>query len=155
MANTFPGVNDGAVPFDPQSEVGKFRVLVGDTMAEPYDPPEPGRGNYEMFSDLEIEGFLAVAEGSISLAIGNAYLTLAGQAAKESRSVKDFDLSIDLTKRAADLRLVAMQWFDRADKEQASLEDAFEIADLAGSCDMIPEGIPPRWGRFAVGGWEC
>lgn len=155
MAETFPGANDGATPLDPQSDVGKFRVLIGDTVAESYDPPVPGRGNYTMFSDVEIEGFLAVAEGSVTRAIGNGYLTLAGQAAIESKLVKDFDLTADLTKRAADLRLIAFQWFERADKEQASAEDAFEIADLVGSCDTIPEGMPPRWGRFAVWGRDC
>lgn len=155
MADTFPGANDGAVPFDPQSDVGKFRVLIGDTVAEPYDPDEPGRGNYQYFSDTEVEGLVAVADGSITRAIGNGYLTLAGQAALESKSVADFDLKIDLTKRASDLRLVALQWFERADKEQASAEDAFEIASLTGDCDRIPEGVIPRWGRHAVGGWEC
>lgn len=152
---TYPGANDGASPLDPQSEVGKFRVLIGDTDAEEYDPPQSGRGNYAVFSDVEIEGFIAVAGGDIYRAIGNGYLTLAGQAAIESKSVRDFDLTVDLTKRAADLRLIAFQWFERADKEQASAEDAFEIADLAGSCDTIPEGIPTRWGRYAVWGREC
>ena len=154
MAN-YPGSNDGVYPLDPESKVGQFRVLIGDTEGEEYDPPEAGKRNYELFSDVEIEGLIAFAEDNVSRAIGNGYLTLAGQAAKESRSVKDFDLSIDLTKRAQDLRLVAQQWFDRADKEQESSEDAFEIADLAGVCDMIQEGMPPRWGRYAVGGFEC
>lgn len=155
MANTFPGDNDGAFPLDPLSDVGKFRVLIGDTSAEAYDPPEPGHRNYEMFSDVEIIALISMADGGLNRAVGNGYLTLAGQAAKESKVAKDFDLQIDLTKRATDLRLVAMQWFDRADKEQAALEDAFEIADLAGICDMIPEAMPARWGRYAVWGRDC
>lgn len=150
----YPGVNDGAVPVDPTTEVGQFRVILGDVQAEAYTPPEPGRGNYEMFSDEDIEGYIA-AGGSFPRGVGFAYLALAGRAAVESKSVKDFDLSIDTTKRPTELRLLAQSWFDRADKEEAAAQDAFFVAPLGDSCDMIPEGSTPRWGRRAVGGWEC
>lgn len=153
--STFPGPNDGVVPVDPTTDVGKFRVLVGDTTAEKYAPDEPGRGNYAMFSDVEIEGFVALAEGSISRAIGNAYLTLAGRAALESKSVKDFDLTIDVTKRPDSLRQIAYEWFARADKEDAAETDAFYIAPTGDVCDPLPEGMMPRWGRYSVGRWMC
>lgn len=152
---SYPGPNDGASPLDPTSDVGKFRVLIGDTAAEAYSPVETGRGNYAMFSDVEIAGFVAVAEGNLNRAIGNAYLALAGRAATESKQIKDFDLTVDTTKRAADLRLVAYEWFGRADKEEAALQDAFFIAPLGDSCDPVPEGLMPTWGRYAVGKWSC
>lgn len=155
MATTYPGDNDGLVPLDPATPVGQFRIMVGDTTAEAYDPPVAGRGNYTMFSDLEIEGFVAAAGDNLYRAVGFSYLTLAGQAAMESKSVKDFDLSIDLTKRATDLRLIADTWFGRADDQDAYLEDAFFIAPLGDVCDPIPEGMMPRWGRYAVGKWSC
>ena len=155
MATTYPGDNDGLVPLDPATPVGQFRIMVGDTTAEAYDPPVAGRGNYAMFSDLEIEGFIAAAGDNLYRAVGFSYLTLAGQAARESKSVKDFDLSIDLTKRATDLRLIADTWFVRADDQDAYLEDAFFIAPLGDVCDPIPEGMMPRWGRYAVGKWSC
>ena len=155
MATTYPGDNDGLVPLDPATPVGQFRIMVGDTTAEAYDPPVAGRGNYTMFSDLEIEGFIAASGDNLYRAVGFSYLTLAGQAAMESKSVKDFDLSIDLTKRATDLRLIADTWFGRADDQDAYLEDAFFIAPLGDVCDPIPEGMMPRWGRYAVGKWSC
>lgn len=155
MATTYPGDNDGLVPLDSATPVGQFRIMVGDTTSEAYDPPVAGRGNYAMFSDLEIEGFIAAAGDNLYRAVGFSYLTLAGQAAMESKSVKDFDLSIDLTKRATDLRLIADTWFGRADDQDAYLEDAFFIAPLGDVCDPIPEGMIPRWGRYAVGKWSC
>ena len=155
MATTYPGDNDGLVPLDPATPVGQFRIMVGDTTAEAYDPPVAGRGNYAMFSDLEIEGFIAASGDNLYRAVGFSYLTLAGQAAMESKSVKDFDLSIDLTKRATDLRLIADTWFGRADDQDAYLEDAFFIAPLGDVCDPIPEGMMPRGGRYAVGKWSC
>lgn len=151
---TYPGPNDGLSPLDPATEVGQFRALLGDTQATPYEPPVTGRGNYEMFSDLELEGFLAAA-GSLNRAMGNAYLALAGRAATESRSIKDFDLSIDTTKRAADLRLVALQWLTMADREDAAQQDAFFIADLGASESQVPEAMLPQWGRYVVGEWKC
>lgn len=155
MSTTFPGQNDGAVPLDPATPVGQFRVLALDAVAESYDPPVPGRGNYKLFSDADIEGSLAAAEGSLPRAIGFAYLALAGAAASESKHIRDFDLTVDTTKRAADLRLVAYEWFGRADKEEAALQDAFFIAPLGDSCDPVPEGMTPTWGRYAVGKWSC
>ena len=155
VTTAYPGPNDGAAPVDPASKVGQFRVTVGDSVAEAYEPPVAGRGNYAKFSDLDIEGFLAMSGGNVSRAIGFSFLSLAGAAAIESKSVSDFDLKIDLTKRATDLRLIADTWFGRADDQDAYLEDAFFIAPLGDVCDPIPEGMMPRWGRYAVGKWSC
>lgn len=152
---TYPGPNDGSVPIDTYTPVGQFRTLAGDSVAEAYTPVEPGRGNYAKFSDLEIEGYLATAGDNVSRAIGFSFLSLAGAAALESKSIKDFDLSIDTTKRAADLRLIAAEWFARADGEEAYLEDALFIAPINGGCEPVPEGMTPRWGRSAVGKWSC
>lgn len=152
---TYPEGNPGAYPVDMTNPVGVFRALVGDTESTPYDPVVPGTQNFSMFSDDDIEGFLAAGGDSINRAVGYAYLALAGRAALESKSVKDMDLTIDTTKRAADLRLVAQLWFDKATQEEVGNQDAFFVAPLGDSCDMIPEGMMPRWGRRAVGAWEC
>lgn len=155
MSTTYPGPNDGAVPFDPASDVGKFRVLIGDTSAEAYDPPVPGRGNYGMFSDNEVAGFVAISEDNLNRAVGNAYLALAGRAALESKHVKDFDLTVDVTKRPDSLRQIAYEWFARADKDTTGSEDALFITPANDACTPIPEAMPPRWGRYAVGAWDC
>lgn len=153
----YPSGNPGGVPVDLSSDVGQFRAMVGDLQYEAYDPPEPGFGNYEKFSDSEIEAYLAQADGSVPRAIGYSYLYLAGQAALESQSVKDYDLQIDSTKRAGDLRAMAQMWFGLADDEDlSSAEEAFEIVPTGVSGGaFIPEATPPIYGRqYTVGRWR-
>lgn len=131
----FPAGNPGQWPVDLSSDVGQFRALIGDLNAVPYDPDEPGFGNFEKFSDAEIEAYLLAGGGSIPRGIGFAYLYLAGQAAMQSASVKDYDLQIDETKRAGDLRAIAQFWFDRADEDDdaSGANDIFETFDMVGS----------------------
>lgn len=131
---TYPAGNPGAHPLDPATPVGQFRLLLGDTESTPYDPPVPGIQDYGKFSDAEIEAYLIQGGDSIPRAIGFSYLYLAGQAALESKSIKDYDLQIDSTKRAGDLREIARYWFDIADQDDANsgLNDIFEVFDMAG-----------------------
>ena len=81
-------------------------------------------------------------------------MALSGAAAKKSKSVKDYDLQVDLTKRATDLAKSAQMWFDSADgSDAASLEEAFEIVPTGtGYGDIIPEATIPQWGRLYVRG---
>lgn len=153
----FPEGNPGAYPVDLTSNVGKFRALVGDLNSTPYIPTEPGFQNFDKFSDAEIEAYLAQAGDSINRAIGFSYLYLAGQAAMESRSIKDYDLLVDNTKRAADLRAIAQFWFDQADGEEVIAgEEAFEIVPTGTrSGAFIPEASIPIYGRkYTMGRWR-
>lgn len=136
--------NKGVYPVDPLTDVGQVRFAVGDTESQPLDPPEPGFQDYEMFSDDQIEAFLSRSEGSINRSTGYAYLTLASQAAMHSRSVKDHDLAIDYTKRAADLRASAQMWFGLADDEDASAggADIFEVFTVTEPAIPHPELTP-------------
>lgn len=145
----YPAGNPGEWPLDPESSVGRFRLVYGDTESTPYSPVEQGFQNYEELSDAEITAFLSQGSGSVNRAIGYLYVAMSGQAAKMSRSVKDYDLSADLTKRAADLRATAQMWFDLADNDDlVSGEDAFEIVTTGSSCGgFIPEASPPIYGR--------
>lgn len=154
---TFPDGNPGAYPLDPATPVGQFRLLFGDTESVPYTPVEPGFQNYGELSDAEIQVFLTQGSDSINRAIGFYYLSLAGAAAKESRTVKDYDLQIDTTKRAADLREVARWWFDLADSEDmVSAEEAFEIVPTGTrGGPFIPELTIPVWGRqYTLSRWR-
>jgi len=148
----FPEGNPGEFPLDPTSNVGKFRLVYGDTQSTPYDPVEPGFQNYTELSDAEIEAFLTTGGDSINRAIGYYYLSLAGQAALISKSVKDYDLTVDNTKRPAELRALAQWWFDQADNDDSiSAEEGFEIVPTGTSSDsFIPEGTIPIWGRKYV-----
>lgn len=141
--------NRGVAPPDPVTDTGRFRALSGDLEYQPLDPPIPGWGSYMRFSDAEIEAYLAQADGSVPRAIGYSYLYLAGQAAIASQSVRDYDLQVDTTKRAADLRAIAQFWFDKADEDDvAAAEEGFEIVPTGRTGgDFIPEGAVPEWGR--------
>lgn len=146
--------NPGAYPIDPTSDVGKFRAMYPDTNSVPFDPPVSGQADYENFSDLEIEAFILAGGGSVFRALGLAALSQAGQASRESASIADHDLRIDVTKRATDLRAQAQFWFDAADAEDASAEDAFILTEMGRSGDFIPELTPPVWGRrYTWGRW--
>lgn len=145
----YPAGNPGIAPLDPTSDTGRFRLVYGDITSEAYDPVEPGYENYEELSDAEIEGYLAAGGNSVNRAIGYYYLRLSSDAAKASKSIKDYDLALDTTKRAADLRATAALWFERADDDDASDggSDIFEVFDTNGAGGWIAEGTIPVYGR--------
>lgn len=139
-------VNRGIAPFDPTTPTGQFRVYYGDVTYSALTPPEAGYGDYTELSDAEIESFLASANDSVYRAIGNYFAILAGNAAKVSQSVKDYDLSIDDSKRPAALLDAAKMWWGRADDEDtvAGGSDIFEIFSMVaprGAC-CAPEAAP-------------
>lgn len=136
-------VNRGVAPPDMASDVGKFRALVGDLEYETLDPPEAGYGSYKLFSDDEINVYLEQSEGSLEGAVYLSYLYLASAAALESRSVRDLDLQVDLTKRSGDLRAIAAMWKDRWD-EAVGAGDIFEVFDtgVGSGCGCVPEASP-------------
>lgn len=149
-------VNRGVAPPDFSTPVGQFRAAYPDLTYEPLVPEETGYGDYAELSDVEIEGLLAISGGSINRSLGNYYLQLSGQAAKRSKTVKDYDLQVDLTKRAADLRAIAQMYFDQADAEDAAgAEDAFEIVPTVGCGDFVPEASIGIWGRRYVLDRKC
>lgn len=153
----FPEGNPGEFPVDLASPVGQFRAMVGDLNSESYTPVEPGFQSFEKFSDAEIETYLAQGDGSINRAIGYSYLYLAGQAAMEALAIKDYDLQVDSTKRAADLRAIAQMWFGQADSDDVvSAEEGFVLVPTGtNSGGFIPELAPPIWGRqYTTGRWR-
>lgn len=133
-------------PFETTTpEIRAFRVNVGDkaytTVAPPPGHPE-WTADYAMFSDLDAESFLEQGGGSPLRAAGYVYLVWAGEAARESKSVKDYDLQVDLTKRAHDLRLSAAQFFEQAD--EADSDDGFFVVPMGDKpCACTPELAAP------------
>ena len=128
------------IPPDPDTETGQFRFLIGDVE---YDLET---GTYKRFSDGSIQSFLAQGDGNMNRAIGYAYLTLASQAAEQSKTVKDYDLQIDLTKRAGDLRNTAAMWFGMADAddERDGVGDIFDMGVVGGGCLRCQPEATPR-----------
>lgn len=144
--------NVGVLNFDRGSVIGRVRVMSGDSTGVAQDPSvlnDEGQelGSFELWSDEEIRGFLDVADNSPTKAIGYGYLALASAAAIESKNVKDYDLQVDLTKRATDLRETAKSWFERANDEAVGSEgyDVFQVFDVVPAPTHVPEGAPWRW----------
>ena len=132
MAVPYPQGNPGIAPVDGSTPVGAFRNSTGNTIYEEYDPVETGYGNYTALSDGEIEQYLAMASDSNLGAIGYWYMALSGQAARESASVADYDLKLDLTKRAADLRATA-EWYFGLAGIPLSGDEYFEVVNSGGA----------------------
>lgn len=135
--------NRGIVPPSFTSPTGQFRLLANDTV---YTNAGNGQGEYALFSDEEINGLIALYPNMLR-AVGYGYLGLAARAAMDSKNVKDYDLSADLTKRAADLRSTARAFFDRADAE----------ADLVGDDSTFGVNEPQHdhhHNRLKPTGWD-
>ena len=140
--------NIGAYPVDSSTDVGKLRIAFGDVYSVPLIPVVPGQQDYTDYSDEELQGFLDLG-GSIEAAMAAIYLQMAGAAARESRSVKDFDLSIDLTKRAADLRAIAAMWQEKADKLDGDIFEVFSLSDEGcGRAELAPCRVGCGCGRL-------
>lgn len=138
-------MNIGVAPPDFSTEVGKLRLNIGDTDYEPLDPPVVGQGNYQMFSDVELTGYLDAGDNSISRATGLVYLAIAGMVAKDASLIKTFDLSVDNRNAPEQLRLIAKEWFVRSDEEDAAadINESFLIVPTGKrGCPRVPEGAP-------------
>ena len=58
---------------------------------------------------------------------------------------KDFDLSLDLTKRSGDFLRLAQEWRSQADALSADIFEIFDVnIDSDGVC--VPELAPRPWG---------
>lgn len=136
---TYPSGNPGVWPLDATTDIGRLRAIVNDTSSEPYDPPEPGFENYTLFSDAELQAFLDLGGDSLLMAAGYAYLALSAEASRFSKSVKDYDLAIDYTKRAADLRATAQFYFGQAG----------DVDGTVDSFDVVPTGCRHHWDELA------
>jgi hypothetical protein len=92
------------------------RLNTGDTVSTPIVPPNPDGTNadYLYFSDAEINSYLTQGGSNPMMATGFAYLALARNAAMQQGVIKTDDLNVDDTSRAAALRLLADEWFNRA-----------------------------------------
>jgi hypothetical protein len=119
--------NAGAFPLDSSTNVGKVRLIIGDTISVPFDPVQAGVQDYTLFSDDEINAFLDNGGDSPIRASGWAYISLAGVAAQNAVSIKDFDLSVDERQKAEALRLQAAWYFAEADRLDGEGAEAFQI----------------------------
>lgn len=143
-----PGV--GNTPPDYSAPIGQFRLLAQDTNFVDLIPASPGSGTFDLFGDDEISGYLAMYQGySMYRAVGAAYTGLAARAAMSAKMVKDYDLQVDLTKRAASLQAIADAMLERAEREDqlSGASSTFGLTEPA--CDPRTElyfELPNLWG---------
>ena len=131
MSNVYPAGNPGIFPLDPTTPTGQFRIRSGDMLSVPFVPAQAGFQDYTSYSDAEITAYIAAANNSISRGIGYAYMQAAGLASAESKKVKDYDLQVDLTTRANDLRATALAFFAMALTEDkiTGINDYFDVIE--------------------------
>ena len=154
MANTKRGI----APLDPTTDVGKFRLASGDSEYEEYDPPQPGFGLYESWSDAEIEAFIEIAGGSIARAIALAYTQMAASWASTGATIRTDDLTYSNKDSVGSWLNLAAYWNKIADDEDdRAINDYFDLVSVrGGGLDCKPELA--QWavcGRGCVGRCVC
>jgi hypothetical protein len=109
--------NLGVAPPDVTSDVGKIRVLLGDTDAQNI---AQGIGEYIYFSDIELNAFLEMYGGNVKLATARCMETIAGSQVLLLKSWSSDDLSVNGDRITDSLRRVAAQLRNEALEEESS-----------------------------------
>lgn len=114
--------NTGVAPVDYGTNVGRVRVLLGDT-----DPTNvnAGEGEYLFFSDDELTAILGMYSDSPQLAAARCLDTIAGSQALLLKSWSSDDLTVNGDRIAKELRELAKQLRSEALASEGS--EAFEI----------------------------
>lgn len=133
--------NPGNTTIDPTSPLGQVRLNLGDTVSSPLTPDVPGQGDFRFFSDLEIQAFLSQGGNNPLMATGFAYLSWARDAAKLAILGKTDDLQFDTTARAKEFRLLAEEFFSRANNVEwfdlsPTSQEIVDVRDF-----MYPTGL--------------
>jgi len=142
--------NRGVAPPNPTTDVGKFRFAAGDTEYKPLDPPESGYGDYNVWSDAEIEAYLELG-GSVARAIAIAYRQMAAHWTSTAATIKTDDLTYSAKDTVGNWLALADYWDKLADSEEAAaVDDVFELVAIRPTPDRPArhaEGSPwpNRW----------
>ena len=144
--------NPGVAPLDPNTEVGRFRLLAGDATSKPLDPAVPGMGDYAIWSDAEIEAFLALSGGNIPRAIATAYMQMAAAWNSSSATIRTDDLQYQVKDSVGSWLNLADYWNKVADsEEERAINDYFDLVDVRGRERWCaPEAAP--WPVCGCGG---
>jgi hypothetical protein len=117
--------NTGVAPVALDTNVGKVRVLLGDT--DPTNVAE-GQGTYLFFSDDELTAVLGMYSDSPQLAAARCLETIAGSQALLLKSWSSDDLMVNGDRIAKELRETAKQL--RSEALASETSEAFEIVPL-------------------------
>ena len=131
--------NLGVAPVDLGSNIGRVRVLLGDT-----DPTNivSNVGEYLFFSDEELEAILGMYSDSPQLAAARCLDTIAGSQALLLKSWSSDDLTVNGDRIAKELRELAKQL--RAEATAAESSEAFEIVPFPRK-EVTAEYSEPVW----------
>lgn len=131
--------NQGVAPPDFTTDVGKVRVLLGDT-----DPGNvsSGEGTYMYFSDDEIGAFLTMYGDNVKLAAARCLETIASSQALLLKSWSTDDLAVNGDRIAESLRKLAAQLREEAlvdeSNEYFNMIAMFIDSDHDGEADEYP-----------------
>ena len=114
--------NTGVAPTDFTTNVGKVRVLLGDT-----DPVNvsAGEGEYLFFSDTELEALLELHDDNVKFTAARCMETIASSQALLLKSWSSDDLTVNGDRIAKELRELAKQLRAEALADESS--SGFEI----------------------------
>jgi hypothetical protein len=117
--------NSGVAPVNLTTDVGRVRVLLGDT-----DPTNvsAGYGTYLYFSDNELTALLGMYNNDPRLTAARCLETIAGSQALLLKSWSSDDLAVRGDAIAESLRKIAKQLRDEATADASS--ESFEIIPL-------------------------
>ena len=103
--------------------VGQVRLLIPDT-EQLLDPSGTEDHGEYIFSDAQVQAFVALYSGNVKRAAAQAKLVLATSEALINKVIRTADYSTDGAKVAAELREQAKQLQEEADKDD--LVDAYD-----------------------------
>lgn len=95
------------VNYNPGSPIGEVRLLISDVS----EPP--------IFSDAEIQAFLALRKNNATRAAASALMAIAANEALLYKYLRTDDLTVDGVKGATEIRLQARQLENQADSDEA------------------------------------
>lgn len=90
---------EGKYPLDPTTEVGIFRVELGDVVGVPHDP-EDGLGDYQFVGDAAIEAWIAAYPDSPGMALSKGLASMATQMIVAAQDIQVDDIRIKTVERA-------------------------------------------------------
>lgn len=134
--------NPGNTTIDPTTPLGQVRLNLGDTVSSPLVPDVPGQGDFRFFSDPEIQAFLLQGGNNPLMATGFAFLSWSRDATKLAILGKTDDLAFDTTDRAKEFRLLADEWFNRANNVEW-----FDLSPTSQELVDVRDFMYPTGGR--------
>lgn len=148
-------VNKGVAPPEYDTPVGEVRANVGDIEYVPLTPPEVGFGDYEMFSDAEIEAFLTQAGGSVALATAYAYGRLVTAWNATSVTIRQDDMQFSNKDSVGTWLNMARFWREVAqDEVDLAGINYGDVVSVRGGCGCGYE-YAPCLGDCAAPGFRC